>query len=202
MKSCSLSSCLWIFGKERLILFMARNSCTNKAEWAGAGHKFGSILTHAYTVFQHALCTDLLEVPNMLTSQIVNLLFLGQIPILYLTFDPCCLLRGVPSIGHHQQRSHYLWTWKTTQKLVFFSLSAIQNHFQHFGSPHSIFFPVGNKIWSLHSVLSSLPFSRCAKIANGTTSTWENILLINLACHNLIPSMKWLGRLCCISICV
>jgi hypothetical protein len=27
-------------------------------------------------------------------------------------------------------------------------------------------------------------------------------LLINLACHNLIPSMKWLGRLCCISICV
>jgi len=54
---------------------MARNSCTNKAEWAGAGHEFDSNLTHAHTVFQHALCADPLEVPNMLTSHIVNLLF-------------------------------------------------------------------------------------------------------------------------------
>jgi hypothetical protein len=50
----------------------------------------------------------------------------GQIPILNRTFDLCWLLRNIPSIGHHQHRSRYLWTWKTTQKLVHFSLSAIQ----------------------------------------------------------------------------
>jgi hypothetical protein len=84
-------------------------------------------LTHVHTVFQHALCTDPLDVPNMLvTSQIVNLLFWGQIPILCITFDLCCLSMDIPSTGHHQQRSHYFWTYKTTQTLVYFSLCAIQ----------------------------------------------------------------------------
>ena len=139
MKSCSLSSCLWVFGMERLILCMARNSCTNKAEWAGAGHKFGSSLTHAHTVFQHALCTDPLEVPIMLTSQIVKLLFWGQIPIPHLTFDPCCLLRDILSIGHQQQRSHYLWIGKPPRNLYSSHCLLSKSHFQHFESLHSIF---------------------------------------------------------------
>lgn len=107
-------------------------------------------------------------------------------------FHLFCLSMDISSKCYPQQRPHCFWTWKTTQKFVFYPLSTLQKHLQHLQSFHIIFsqFQAKFDVWTLffqvcHFVgLSKLQREQHTLVLNKT-------LLNSHTCYHLIPSRKW-----------
>jgi hypothetical protein len=58
IKSCSLSDCLWVFGNERLVLFVVRNSCTKQS---------GQVQRTNLAAFWHFYFIIIIFVPRILS---------------------------------------------------------------------------------------------------------------------------------------
>lgn len=104
----------------------------------GGGHKLYSNPTHVLTPFQDVLKWPKWNFHLVANSQVAILSFLSNFPSSNTCFHLFCLSMDISSNCHPQQRSHCFWTWKTTQKLMFFPLFTLQNHFQHLHSFHII----------------------------------------------------------------
>jgi hypothetical protein len=98
----------------------------------------------------------------------------------------CLVLVDIVSFGRFQQGSHCFWTWKTTQKLVLFTISALQKSLER-----SICFPSvkQNLIQTCCSFKSDF-FQVFQNWKYVNTHVCNKTLLSNYACCRLVLCRK------------
>jgi hypothetical protein len=180
-----------------VILFLARNSDTDKAAWASA-----SLWWRNQSPKFHSSCNLLSECSELrkwhfqyvITLQIVFFCFWGQV-FTRSIFSSVLHVDGVPSVRHLQQISHYYWNWTATLKLYSSHFMISRSYFQHSEGFHSIF---PKFIVKLYADMLFFQVSQFVGIPKWQmeqhTLVRSSTLLNNDRCCNLIPRRWWHNR--------